>query len=258
MSARSNDGESTDDLGAPIEEPTVPITDFETVMRTTRSVRKRLDLERPVDPQVLLDCFEIALQAPTGGYAQDWRFLVVTDPELRRAIASRYEQAYEEEVAAALADRSLYARKVKGRLGEADDGEGKARIERILSGAEHLARHLAQVPVHVIACASRPSPRQGGPGTMSALYGSVYPAVWSFQLALRSRGLGSLITTLHLHHEDEIARVLGIPDGVTQVCLLPVAHTVGLSFREAARRPIGEVVFHDRWGAPLNGSAHTD
>lgn len=240
----------------------LPIGDFDTVLRTTRSVRKRLDLERPVEPELLRECFELALQAPTGGYAQDWRFLVITDPELRRQVAARYERAYDAEVAAALANQSVYAKKVKGRLAEPADDSGKRRVQRILDGAEHLARHLAEVPVHVIACASRPDPRQGGGGTVSALYGSVYPAVWSLQLALRSRGLGSIITTLHLHHEDEIAELLGIPEGITQVCLLPVAHTIGLAFRPAARRAVSEVVFHDRWGqgweAALPAMRHTD
>lgn len=224
------------------------ITDFETVLRTTRSVRKRLDLERPVELDIVAECLDLALQAPTGGYAQDWRFLVITDAELRAKIGAAYERAYEAEVAAALANQSVYAKKVKGRLAEPADPTGKNRVKRILEGAEHLARHCAEVPVHVIACASRPHPANGAGGTVSAIYGSVYPAVWSFQLALRARGLGSIITTLHLHHEQEIAELLGIPEGVTQVCLLPVAYTIGTDFREGARKPLSDVVFHDRWG----------
>jgi nitroreductase len=225
-----------------------PLTDFETVLRTTRSVRKRLDLERPVELSVVHECLDIALQAPTGGFSQDWRFLVVTDPDLRREIAGYYERAYEAEVAAALQDRSLYAKKVKGRLAEPTDPVAKQRVQRILDGAEHLARNLHRVPVHVIACATRPNPERGGPGTSSGLYGSVFPAVWSLQLALRSRGLGSIITTLHLHYEAEVAELLDIPDSATQVCLLPVAHTIGLDFRPAARRGVADVSYLDRWG----------
>ena len=229
----------------------LPITDFETVMRTTRSVRKRLDLDREVELSVVHECLDLALQAPTGGFSQDWRFLVVTDPELRRTIAGYYEQAYEAEVAAALQNRSLYAKKVKGRLAEPSEPSGKQRVQRILDGAEHLARNLHRVPVHVIACATRPNPERGGPGTSAGLYGSVFPAVWSLQLALRSRGLGSIITTLHLHHEQEVAELLGIPEEATQVCLLPVAHTIGLDFRAASRRSVSEVTYLDRWGDPF-------
>lgn len=226
----------------------LPLTDFETVLRTTRSVRKRLDLERAVELPVVHECLDLALQAPTGGFSQDWRFLVVTDPELRRAIAGYYERAYEAEVAAALQDRSLYAKKVKGRLAEPTDPAAKQRVQRILDGAEHLARNLHRVPVHVIACATRPNPERGGPGTAAGLYGSVFPAVWSLQLGLRARGLGSIITTLHLYYEAEVAELLGIPDEATQVCLLPVAYTIGPDFRPAARRAVGEVTYHDRWG----------
>ena len=232
----------------------LPITDFETVARTTRSVRKRLDLERSVPLEVIGECMDIALQAPTGGYAQDWRFLVVTDAHRRERLAHFYHRAYEEEVAAALADDSLYAKKVKGRLAEPTESDGRARVARILDGAAHLATHLHRVPVHVIACAARPHPGRGAGGTVSALYGSVYPAVWSFQLALRSRGLGSLITTLHLKYETEIAELLGVPEDVTQVCLLPVAYTVGTDFEPAVRRGVHEVVYHDHWGTGFTGS----
>ena len=240
-SEESSGRETTADVG-------VPITDFETVMRTTRSVRKRLDLDRPVDLSIVHDCLDLALQAPTGGFSQDWRFVVVADPEPRRKIAGYYEQAYEAEVAAALQSRSLYAKKVKGRLAEPTDPTAKQRVQRILDGAEHLARNLHRVPVHVIACATRPNPERGGPGTPAGLYGSVFPAVWSFQLALRSRGLGSIITTLHLHHEAAVAELLGIPEEATQVCLLPVAHTIGIDFRPASRRSVSEVTYLDRWG----------
>lgn len=229
----------------------LPITDFETVMRTTRSVRKRLDLDREVEVSVVHECLDLALQAPTGGFSQDWRFLVVTDPEIRRAIAGYYEQAYEAEVAAALQNRSLYAKKVKGRLAEPSDPRAKQRVQRILDGAEHLARNLHRVPVHVIACATRPNPERGGPGLPAGLYGSVFPAVWSLQLALRARGLGSIITTLHLHHEQAVADLLGIPEEATQVCLLPVAYTIGLDFRPASRRSVSDVTYLDRWGEPL-------
>ena len=106
------------------------------------------------------------------------------------------------------------------------------------------------LPWLVLACATRPNPEldPAAAGTTAAVYGSVFPAVWSFQLALRSRGLGSVITTLHLHAAGEVARILGIPAGVTQACLLPVAYTRGVDFRPAVRRPVTEVVYWDCWG----------
>jgi len=225
------------------------VTDVDEVLRTTRSVRRRLDLDRAVEPEVLDDCLDLALQAPTGGNSQDWRFLVVRDPAVRAEVARWYERAYDEHVAAPLA-RGRDDPEVRGRLGGEDTPEAAARMQRVLSGAEHLARNLHRVPAIVLACATRPHPEQGAGGTVSAVYGSIYPAVWSFQLALRSRGLGSIITTLHLHHAEEIAALLGIPEGVTQVCLLPVAYTVGTDFRPAERQPTSEVVFEDRWGRP--------
>lgn len=226
--------------------------DFEHVLRTTRSVRRRLDLERPVPQEVIEECLELALQAPTGGNAQDWRWLVLRDPEVRELVAGYYRQGFEDHVAKPLA-RGADDPEVQGRLGDRTDPVEAERMERVLGGARHLADNLHRVPVLVLACATRPDPQRGGAGFTTALYGSVYPAVWSFQLALRSRGLGSIITTLHLHHAEEVARHLGIPDEATQVCLLPVAYTLGTEFKPAARKPLDEVVFADRWGRPWPG-----
>lgn len=229
------------------------VSDLDLALTTTRAVRRRLDFDRPVGIEVLDECLTLALQAPTGGNRQDWRFLVIRDPNVRGEVAAVYERAYDEHVAAAIA-RGRDDPEVRGRLGAGDTPEQAARMDRILTGAEHLARNLHRVPALVIACATRPDPQQGGGGTVSAVYGSVYPAVWSLQLALRSRGLGSIITTLHLHEADEVATLLGIPEDVTQVCLLPVAYTHGTTFRQADRQPTTEVVFADRWGQPWLGS----
>lgn len=220
--------------------------DLEHVLTTTRAVRRRLDLDRPVPLDVVHRCLELALQAPTGGNAQDWRFLVLTDADVRARIGTIYERSYEQNVAAALR-RGRDDPEVRGRLGGEDDPEAARRMARVLDGAEHLARNMHRVPVHVLACATRPHPGQGAGGTVSAVYGSIYPAVWSFQLALRAHGLGSIITTLHLHAADEVAEVLSIPEGTTQVCLLPVAWTLGDEFRPAARAPVADVARLDGW-----------
>jgi len=222
-------------------------------LTTTRSVRLRLDLERPVPAEVVGRCLQLALQAPTGGHAEDWRWVLVGDRELKRRIGEIYLRNYEEQVLAPLRGRAGTSdRQVAGRLGGVEaDGRPSRRTERILAGADHLARNLGAVPWLVLACATRPSPDRGGAGTVSAVFGSIYPAVWSFNLALRAQGLGTTITSLTLHSTDEMNALLGIPDDAVHVCLLPVAYTVGTDFKVAARRPVREVAFLDRWGTPF-------
>jgi len=198
------------------------------LLTTTRSVRKRLDLDRPVARELLEDCVRIALQAPTSVNGQTWHFVIVTDPERRRALADLYRRAWRD-----------YA----GRpLEEEPPGESRHQ-----SSSRYLAAHLHRVPVHVIPCIEgRP---EGQPASeLAALYGSIVQASWSFQLAARARGLGSVFTTYHLDYEREAARLLGIPfDRVTQVALLPVAHTLGTDFRPARRKPLEEIVHWDGW-----------
>lgn len=230
----------------PITEADLPLTDLETVLTTTRAVRRRLDFDRPVARETLVQCLDLALQAPTGGGAEDWRFVVVGDAEVRARLGELYLRAYREHVERPLAE-SLDHPVARGRLRATRDGA----TARMLDGARILAENLGRAPYLVIPCATRPNPAVDptAGGVVAGVYGSVFPAVWSLQLALRSRGLGSVITTLHLHHEAEAAELLGIPDGVTQCCLLPVAHTIGLDFRPAARRPQAEVVFWDHWSS---------
>lgn len=222
----------------------LPIVDFETVLTTTRAVRRRLDFDRPVDEDVVLDCLRIAVQAPTGGNAQDWRFVLIGDPEVKRRIADVYHDCFEEYVARPLAGAGYAAPEVRGRL---DTSPAAARM---LEGARYLAENIGRAPWLLLACATRPDPSVDptASGTVSAVYGSIYPAVWSFCLALRSRGLGSIITTLHVNEAARVAEILGIPDEATQCCLLPVAYTLGLNFKPAPRRPLEEVVFRDGWG----------
>jgi nitroreductase len=215
----------------------VPITDFDTaqtdrLLTTTRAVRRRLDLTRPVDRKVVLDCLRIAAQAPSGGNTQRWRWLVVDDPEVRAGLADVYRRGFDP-----------YIAEQKAAIVAAGGDENHP----IVRSSAYLADHLAEVPVHVIPCLLDPLPERPTPAQVSGVYGSIIPAVWSFMLALRSRGLGSAFTTLHLEQEHEAREVLGIPNTVTQVALIPVAYTTGGDFRPAERRQVEEVTYWNRW-----------
>ncbi|MHB2016686.1 MAG: nitroreductase family protein [Candidatus Xenobia bacterium] len=204
------------------------LTTCDKLLTTTRSVRKRLDLTRPVDPAVLEHCIEIAIQAPTAGNQQAWHFMVVTDAEKRRAIAEVYRRGWQ-----------AYAGSGSGAVPE--------RMKKVVDSASHLAEHFHEVPVHILACIKGRVEKQGVMAQAS-VYGSILPAVWSLMLALRARGLGSAWTTLHLFHEKEIAQLLGIPDDVTQAVLLPVGYYTGEDFQPAARIPAREVTSWNAWG----------
>lgn len=200
------------------------------LLTTTRAVRKRLDLERPVDRQTILDCLDIAQQAPTGGNRQTWHWVVVTDEATRQAIAEVYDDTSRDYLAAPGSSQTPDAEQTR----------------RVRESARYLPEVLHRVPVHVIPCA-KGDPRELPLAGQASWYGSIIPAVWSFQLALRSRGLGSVYTTLHLSQAERTAEILGIPDDYTQVALLPVAWTVGTDFKRVARPPIEQIVSFDRW-----------
>lgn len=208
------------------------------LLTTTRAVRKRLDLERPVPPDVIQECIDLAIQAPTGGNQQGWRWLVVTDPAKKKQLAEWYRDAWNMAYANAGEEAFANARP-----------EIAQQNRRVYGSADYLAQNLERVPVHVIPCILGALP-EGTPAWMAASFlGSIIPAVWSFQLALRSRGLGSAYTTLHLAHQKEAGELLGIPDTVTQVALVPVAYTKGSRFKPAERRPAGEITYWDAWKA---------
>lgn len=206
------------------------------LLTTTRSVRKRLDLARPVPPELLEACLEIALQAPTGSNSQGWQFVVVTDADKRRALAELYNRAFRPYVGRA--DQPSYA-----------EGDPRAaQRPKVLSSATYLADHLHEVPVHLVPCIEG-RVEQAPAFAQASVYGSILPAVWSFMLAARARGLGSAWTTLHLPYEKEAAEILGIPfERYTQVALLPVAWFKGEGFRPAPRIPARELTHWDAWG----------
>ena len=203
------------------------------LLTTTRAVRKRLDLSRPVPDQIIRDCLELTLQAPTGSNKQGWRWMVVTDAAKRAALADIYREG---------AGTYLTESQKKA------EAAGKAQDGRVYSSAQYLADNLQDAPVHVIPCIRvdhlPPNPPQR---VWAGLMGSIMPAVWSFQLALRSRGLGSTLTTLHLSNGDKAADLLGIPEGIMQVGLLPVAYTIGDDFKPAKRPPLDHVLHWNIW-----------
>lgn len=209
--------------------------DVDQLLTTTRSARKTLDVDAPVDLGEIRDCLDIGLHAPSGSNQQSWRWAVVTDAALRGKIADLYREAYLDKVGGQLIAGFLSA------------GTPEARL---MTSTEWLVQNLARVPVLVIPCYESTYPRTEGDESFhyATLYGSIFPAVWNFQLALHSRGYGTCITTLHLHNEDTIGALLGIPEGLTQGCLLPVARLRrGHEFGPAPRRPLDEVIRMNTW-----------
>ena len=202
------------------------------LLTTTRSVRKRLDLERPVPREVVLECLDIALQAPSGGNSQPWRWLIVDDPDVKKQVAELYQRSHDPYMAA---NREM--------------AEAAGRTEvmaRIMDSSQYLSDHMAEVPVMVIPCLlSRPEGLSQA--EVAGFYGSILPAAWSLMLALRSRGLGSAWTTLHLAFEQEAREILGVPETVTQTALLPVAYYTGDDFKPAPRQPAEKVTYFNGW-----------
>jgi nitroreductase len=205
------------------------------LLTTTRSVRKRLDLGRPVPNDVIEKCIEIAMQAPTASNMQHWHFMVVTDPEKRKVVADAYKRSFD-----------AYAKKAGDHPNLKSDSPYKEQQMRIVDSAVYLAEHLHEVPVHVICCLAGRYEQQPVEA-QAAAYGSILPAAWSLMLALRSRGLGSAWTTLHIANEKQVAEALGIPADVTQTVLLPVAYFTGDDFKPAARRPAREFIHWNHW-----------
>ncbi|BCO35781.1 nitroreductase [Mycobacterium heckeshornense] len=205
------------------------IASVDELLTTTRAVRQRLDVTRPVRREVILDCVRLAMQAPTASNAQDWRWLVITDADKRAAIAEIYRSVGGEYLAHAAAT------------------EADPQTRRVYRSALALTETLAQVPVHVIPCLQRRFDESDRLVAASA-WASIIPAAWSFLLALRSRGLGSVWTTMHLAKEQQVAELLEIPATVTQAALFPVAYTIGTDFRPASRPPPQTVTFWNTWG----------
>lgn len=202
------------------------------LLATTRAVRKRLDLDREVPRSVIEECLTLAVQAPTGSNSQGWRWVAVDEADKRRALADLYRKAAGDYLSGAGAEA---------------EKRGDAQTQRVFSSAVYLAEHLHEVPVHVIPCIEGRLPANAPAAMAAGYYGSIFPAVWSFQLALRARGLGSALTTLHLVHEQAAAEVLGLPEHVAQIALLPVAYTRGTDFKRAERPPVSTITHWNTW-----------
>jgi nitroreductase len=214
--------------------PLLPLA-AEELLTTTRSVRKRLDLDRPVDLALVREALTVALQAPSGSNAQGWHFLVVTDTEKRAAIGDYYRRAVE---------GYLDSERSAARL-HADDPLRAPVQQRVGDSVAHLGRTMGRVPVLVVPCLRLPNGLP--PGTQAGVWGSLHPAAWSYMLAARLRGLGTAWTTLHLQFEREVADVLELPPDVHQGALIPTAHYLGETFSPAPRQPLDEVLHLDRW-----------
>ena len=206
------------------------------VLTTTRSVRKRLDFDRPVDRATVEECLTIALQAPTGSNRQGWHWVIVEDADKKRAVAEVYQRNFEQ------------YRSMPGAEYAPGDSRGE-RQDKVRDSAGYLSDNFHRAPLLLIPCLwgrlDNASVVEG-----AGAWGSLLPAVWSFMLALRERGLGSAWTTIHLMNngEREVADVLGIPyDKVTQAGLFPIAYTQGTDFKPAKREPLADILHWDQW-----------
>jgi nitroreductase len=206
------------------------------LLSTTRTVRKRLDLSRPVPMELIRECIELALQAPSGSNRQGWHWLVVTDADQRRAIGEVYRRVTEEYLQSGGSAGNLFA----------DDPERAPVQRRVGDSVAHLGEHMGDVPVLVIPCLQLGGSGLPG-GNQAGLWGSLLPAAWSFMLAARARGLGTAWTTLHLAYEAEVAAILDLPGGVYQGALIPTAYYTGTDFKPAPRQPLDDVLHTDRW-----------
>jgi nitroreductase len=205
------------------------------LLTTTRAVRKRLDLNRPVPRELLLECVDIALQAPTGSNRQGWHFVFVEDADTKAALADLYRRGYDPYRA--------------GPRPEYREGDPRGeRMDFVTESSDYLRDHFHEVPVMLVPVLHQRLPDEAPVFFQASFWGSLLPAVWSFMLAARTRGLGTAWTTLHLPFEREAAELLGIPfDKFTQAGLMPVAYYTGETFKPAQRLPAESVVHWDRW-----------
>lgn len=200
------------------------------LLTTTRSVRARLDLTRPVPPELIEECLEIAVQAPQGSGNCRYHFVVVTDVAKRARLAELYRLAFP----------TFYSPEQLAQL--------RKTQPRDLASWEALLEHMQDVPVLIVPCVDgRPEGRS--PERLSGLYGNILPATWSLMLSLRARGVGAAWTTIALTYEQEVITLLGLPDNLTAAAVLPVAYFKGDDFKPAKRVPARERTYWNEWGS---------
>lgn len=213
--------------------------DANQLLTTTRAVRKRLDFSRPVEDSVIRECVEIAMQSPSGSNNMTMQFVVVRDEAKRKAIGEVYRQCYE-----------IYKSLDGVYIGSIEKGSDveNAQQSRSASSADFLGEHMGDAPALVLAC-NVGSRVESAPAMMAAsMMGNVLPAMWSFMLAARARGLGTAWTTVHLMMEQQVADIVGIPfESVQQACLSPLAYTLGTDFKPAARPDADSIIHWDTW-----------
>lgn len=206
------------------------------VLTTTRAVRKRLDFERPVPRSLVEECLRVAVQAPTGSNSQTWHFVLVDDPAKKRVIADAYRRSFEPYV------------RSRGRTYAEGDVRAE-RMDRVRASSVYLADRMHEVPLMLIPCIEGRPPENSSVLVQAGIWGSLLPAVWSFMLAARARGLGTAWTTLHLRYEEEVAETLGIPYArIMQGGMVPVGFYTGDGFRPAKRLPLDQVMHWNSWG----------
>jgi nitroreductase len=210
---------------ASVSADAIDTTSVDAALTTTRAVRRRLDLERPVDLDLIMECIDIAEQAPSGGNQGSRRWVVVTDPEMKARLAELY-----------MATGGEFMISARDRIA----GTGHAQ-EKVMESAAYLAEHLADVPAIVIPTIIGVHNGSGRPG----LFDSVIQSVWSFCVALRARGLGTAWTTAILGKQAELMELLAIPEENTPIAMIPVAWTKGTAFKQAPRYPAREITFVD-------------
>ena len=181
--------------------------------------------DEPVPDETIHRLVEAATKAPSGGNRQGWKFLVIRDQAAKNVIADYYEKSWE-------------------RAYGSENPNPPDIQSHVRKSADHLARHMAEVPVLILACIEH----EGEPSSMGR-GGSIFPAVQNLLLAARGLGLGSCLTSLHKRYEDEIKELLGIPDNVETAALLPVGFPASRSkYGPTTREPVEDVTFRDRWG----------
>ena len=212
------------------------------LLSTTRAVRKRLDLDRSVSEDVLRECMEVAVQAPTGSNAQGWQFVFVTDPAKKAKIGEIYRQAF-----SIYRDMPVAIHKLHMDSGDSNLTDSQTRSA---SSADYLAENMGKAPALLIPCIAgrTDSPETSNIIAQTGTLGSIIPAAWNFMLAARARGLGTAWTTLHLMQEKEVADIIGIPfDDYMQVALIPIGYTKGTNFKPAYRPPVETVMHINNW-----------